>query len=198
MEIDPTKRFAGRVHFRHQPVLARIENQFLGRNFLQVERRNAGNDLECRSWRIFAGYRPIVHGVERILVDRFPILCRNAADKMIRVKRRATDHRQDFACFRIHYDYSAGLGLFVPGLRLQVTQLFVQCILGRLLQPVVDSKHQVVAGHGVFFRQHLDHPSGDIDFDLATAVASLELTVIAAFQARLTDQVCGPVTLTAE
>ena len=100
---------------------------------------------------------------------------------MIRVKRRATDHRQDFACFRIHYDYSAGLGLFVPGLRLQVPQLFVQCILGRLLQPVVDSKHQVVAGHGVFFRQHLDHPSGDIDFDLATAVASLELTVIAAF-----------------
>jgi len=194
VEIDPAQRLAGRIGFRNQPVLARVEDQFIRRHFFQFERRCSRHDLKGRPRRIFAGNRPVIHRMKRIFIDGFPVLRRDSADKLVRVKRRPAGHRQHFAIFRVEHHHGAGLGIAAAG-PLQELKLLVQRFLRHLLQPVIDRQHQIVAGNRFFFRQNLHHSARDIDLDLAAAVRALDKAVVFPFQPGLADQVAGAVAI---
>src|SRR5467141_662657 len=164
--------------------LAAIESGVAGAKSSEVFRRIlvlqhgcSGDDLENRPWSKLRLNRAIEQRLLPILVEIFPVVCRDAHREVIGVQRGMAHHRQDFSGARVESDCR--------------TRTWPQGLLGSLLEVVVDSQLDLLAGNGFLSGQTVHFFADAVHHHAAHTVRTLKQVVVLAFKAGLSREVSG-------
>ena len=187
-EIQPAERLAVGVALRDDPVVARVEDLLVRRDDALRQGSRTRDNLESRARRILTRDGLVVHRVIRIVVELIPVLRRDAVRKEVRVEGRAADHRENLARLRIHDDGGRCMGA-------DLRELFVNGLLGRLLQFDVDRELEVIARYRLLAAENLHGLARHVDLDLLATVLAAQLLVVDLLDAEFADDVAGLVAL---
>src|SRR5580693_9326767 len=116
--------------------------------------------------------------MQRIVVKRFPFFRGNTNGEIIWIGRGAADHREDFTSARVQSDHGSGT--------------YAERLLGDLLQVVVDSELNLLAGNRFLLSKVAEffHFFSDaIDDDAAHAVRAGQNVVVLALEPGFSGEV---------